>query len=324
MHRTAVTTLIVSCLLFVPSWTLAQSAGDFSALEQRIAQEVANGTITPQQAVQEIQQAAQRAAAQSSASRPAGAVPQAPPMGTVTVTFRGLQSPYPGRAIVTDSVNHQQCPPDCRFRFPPGAYTVYFYAHADANSIFRSFRGNCVWGGGTAPRVPGNSGGCSLVNPSLATTITVYVDPADTATAGARAPGGAFSSDGSGAAGQTAAGQTANGGAGGYALRCSSSGCVPALSASCVSQFNDPRYYNWISLRNGCGQAIDLQFSRIGIGGAGQATLAPGASVNTGFSDQEAPNGMTVAVCPAGYVGWSTQTDNIWMGRGGFVCLRNP
>lgn len=323
MRSTVVSTLIATCFALFPFWTLAQSASDLSALEQRIAQQVANGTLTPQQAMQEIQQAAQRVAAQSSGSRQAygGVVPQVPPTGAVTVTFRGLRSPYPGEAIVTDSVNNQQCPPDCSFTFPPGAYSVHFYAQADANSIFRSFEGNCVWGGSTAPRTPGNSGGCSLGNPSLATTIIVYVDPADTATTGGSAGGGASSSDGSSPAGESSG---TNGGSNGYALRCQTSGCVPALPASCVSQFNDPRYYNWISLRNVCGQAIDVEFSRIGIGGAGQGNIAPGESVNTGFADNEAPNGMTIAVCPAGYVAWSTRADSIWMGSGGFVCLRNP
>lgn len=107
-----------------------------------------------------------------------GIVPRGPPVGPVTVIFRGLTSPVPGQAIVTDSINRQQCPPDCSFTFQPGSYSVNFYAQADARSIFRSFEGNCVGGGGTAPQTQGNNGGCGLGNPSLATTIIVYVDPA--------------------------------------------------------------------------------------------------------------------------------------------------
>lgn len=181
MSRRRLFTLIMFQLALVPFIASAQSSSpDFTSLEQRIAQEVANGTLTPQQAMQEIQEAAQQAASQSSRSQPSdgGAVPQGPPVGAVSVIFRGLTSPVPGQAIVTDSINRQQCPPDCTFTFQPGPYSVNFYAQADGRSIFRSFEGNCVGGGGTAPQTPGNGGGCGLGNPSLATTIIVYVDPA--------------------------------------------------------------------------------------------------------------------------------------------------
>lgn len=86
-----------------------------------------------------------------------------------------------------------------------------------------------------------------------------------------------------------------------------------ALSASCVSSFRDPKYYNWLSFQNNCGQAIYLSYIfNSGQGGFSAMNLAAGASGNTGRSQNEvkAQGGYELAVCPAEFVPVDSSTGN--------------
>jgi hypothetical protein len=98
---------------------------------------------------------------------------------------------------------------------------------------------------------------------------------------------------------------SANGGNSGSTARASDY-AVP-LPASCIGQFWDPKYYNWLSFQNNCEQAIHLSFiatSPNDTFGMSSTDIAPGQSSNTGWSKDEANRrgGFTVFVCPAGYV----------------------
>ena len=45
-----------------------------------------------------------------------------------------------------------------------------------------------------------------------------------------------------------------------YAAAGTASQYVAPLSASCITQFWDPKFYNWLSFQNNCGQAIHFSF----------------------------------------------------------------
>jgi len=76
-----------------------------------------------------------------------------------------------------------------------------------------------------------------------------------------------------------------------------------------ISQFWDPKFYNWLSFQNNCGQAIQLTYA----GGISGATddLGPGQATNTGWSKSElAQKGVfNLYVCPAGYIPVDAATD---------------
>jgi len=82
---------------------------------------------------------------------------------------------------------------------------------------------------------------------------------------------------------------------------------APSLSAACISQFWDPKFYNWLSFENTCGQAIHLSFIATNTNdtfGMSSTDIAPGQASNTGWSQSEVDRkgGFTLFVCPAGYV----------------------
>jgi len=81
----------------------------------------------------------------------------------------------------------------------------------------------------------------------------------------------------------------------------------PSLSATCIHQFWDPKFYNWLSFENTCGQAIHLDFIATNTNdtfGMSSTDIAPGQASNTGWSQGEVnrKGGFTVFVCPAGYI----------------------
>ena len=77
---------------------------------------------------------------------------------------------------------------------------------------------------------------------------------------------------------------------------------VSGLSSSCVREFWDSRFYNWLSFQNNCGQPIYLVFI-FPINGASSMHLASGASDNTGRSQAEIAKmgSYSLFVCPEGY-----------------------
>lgn len=79
------------------------------------------------------------------------------------------------------------------------------------------------------------------------------------------------------------------------------------LPSSCVRQFWDPQYYNWLSFGNLCAQTITLTFifnHPVGWAMTGQMILAPGAQQNTGrsSSDITQAGGLDMYICPANTV----------------------
>ncbi|HKD79067.1 MAG TPA: tetratricopeptide repeat protein [Candidatus Angelobacter sp.] len=85
------------------------------------------------------------------------------------------------------------------------------------------------------------------------------------------------------------------------------------LPGSCIGSFLDPKYYNWLSFQNNCGQAIRLVFVSKSTSNywSGAKDLAPGQAGNTGWSqsDVDKMGGFTVFVCPAGYLAVDAFTD---------------
>jgi hypothetical protein len=77
------------------------------------------------------------------------------------------------------------------------------------------------------------------------------------------------------------------------------------LATSCVRQYWDSQFYNWLSFENNCGQAIYLTFifhQTVGWAMSGGMNLVPGAHQNTGrsSSDINQAQGFDLYVCPAG------------------------
>jgi hypothetical protein len=79
------------------------------------------------------------------------------------------------------------------------------------------------------------------------------------------------------------------------------------IAQSCVREFWDPKFYNWLSFENDCGQAINLTWiakSPSDHFGAANANIASGQSTNTGWSQTEvaAKGDFALFICPAGSV----------------------
>jgi hypothetical protein len=79
------------------------------------------------------------------------------------------------------------------------------------------------------------------------------------------------------------------------------------LPYSCIRQYWDPQFYNWLSFENDCGVAVNLTFifgTPTGWAMNGSMTLAPGAHKNSGLSsaDINKAGGFKYYVCPDGYI----------------------
>jgi TPR repeat protein len=83
------------------------------------------------------------------------------------------------------------------------------------------------------------------------------------------------------------------------------------LSANCIRPFWDPKFYNWLSFENNCGQAINLTFTG-GISGATD-NLGLGQATNTGWSKSEVTQKgiYNLYVCPAGYIPVDSSTNQM-------------
>jgi hypothetical protein len=92
---------------------------------------------------------------------------------------------------------------------------------------------------------------------------------------------------------------------------------APALPSSCIGQFWDPKYYNWLSFQNNCGQAIHLSWIAASpsdtFGMSSADDLASGAAVNSGWNQAEVQrkSGFLVFVCPNGYVPVDSATGEV-------------
>jgi hypothetical protein len=87
-----------------------------------------------------------------------------------------------------------------------------------------------------------------------------------------------------------------------------------SLSATCIRGFWDPKFYNWLSFENICGQSVHLSFIATSANdtfGMSSTDIAPGQASNTGWSQDEVnrKGGFTLFVCPAGYVAVDASTD---------------
>lgn len=87
-----------------------------------------------------------------------------------------------------------------------------------------------------------------------------------------------------------------------------------ALPSNCIGQFWDPKYYNWLSFQNNCGQAVYVSWIAANSSdkfGFSSATLLPGGSSNSGWSQDEVQRkgGFLFEVCPAGYLPVDALTD---------------
>jgi hypothetical protein len=106
-------------------------------------------------------------------------------------------------------------------------------------------------------------------------------------------PGGNSNSPSSGGSG------TSGGNAGSY---------LAPITQGGVREFWDPKFYNWLSFENDCGQAISLTWIAKNpsdhFGGASNNNIAPGQSTNTGWSQTEvaAKGDFALFICPAGSV----------------------
>lgn len=115
-------------------------------------------------------------------------------------------------------------------------------------------------------------------------------------------PAGAIGTAGSG----TSSANSSNGNSTG-----TDSHYVAPVAASCISQFWDPKFYNWLSFRNNCGRAINLTYE----GGISGETddLGAGQATNTGWSQAEVTQKgvFSLYVCPAGYLPVDSSTDQV-------------
>lgn len=95
------------------------------------------------------------------------------------------------------------------------------------------------------------------------------------------------------------------GGGGAGTVGGSEAGYTTPPEQGCISQFWDPKYYNWLSFQNNCGQAINLTWiakSPSDTFGTSSANLASGQSTNSGWSQSEVAQKQNFAffICSPG------------------------
>jgi hypothetical protein len=278
-----------------------RAVGDTNAVEQQAA---------AQQAAAQQRAAAQRSAqqtasnrssnAQSSAAQTTGAtLPTGHEFAPLTVRF-GTVSGYQGNAHVVSTPPGIDCPSTCSFQFGENV-AVMLFATADQSSAVKYL--TCQMSSGTGMLQAGNEMSCSI--PQWAYEggpVTVYVDiypPPGT---------NSSTSNGLGANGSRSGGNGNASGTGGSGSSGGNSGSYLApIAQSCVREFWDPKFYNWLSFANDCGQAINLTWIAKNLNdhfGGANAIIAAGQSTNTGWSQTEvaAKGGFTLFICPAGSV----------------------
>ena len=103
-------------------------------------------------------------------------------------------------------------------------------------------------------------------------------------------------------------------------LICSSHSARAEAEAECISSFNEAAKYNWLALKNDCDDTAVVVFGFMSQSyAAGQMTLAPGQSGNTGRSASEIAQqgGIHWVACPVGKRPYSAATARDWGGNSG-------
>jgi hypothetical protein len=179
-------------------------------------------------------------------------------------------------------------------------------ATADSNSIVRNVECYAWTGGGTGPKTPGDSLSC--VWPGLFVAkggnAVVIVDVAGSnqqsmITGNGLPPKANGTNSGSsvnGSSGNSGGSGTSGGNSGTY---------LAPITLNCVREFWDPKFYNWLSFENDCGQTIHLTWiakSPNDHFGASSGDISPGRSANTGWNKNEvaAKADFALFVCPLG------------------------
>jgi hypothetical protein len=155
----------------------------------------------------------------------------------------------------------------------------------------------------------GNSMSCSI--PQWAyegPQVIVYVDPYP-------GPGTTSASNGQGASGSDSGGNGNSSAGGGSGSAGGNSGTYLApITQSCIREFWDPKYYNWLSFENDCGQAINLTWIARNLNdhfGPSTADIPAGHSANTGWTQAEVTTKGDFALfaCPAGSMAVDANTN---------------
>ncbi len=96
---------------------------------------------------------------------------------------------------------------------------------------------------------------------------------------------------------------------------------------ACITEFYDPKTYNWLSYRNGCVESLRILFlPNNGAHFASSMTLKSGRSDSTGYSksEVEAKHGFTKAICQDGWLPVD-EHDRVWNSSNGrYRCKLQP
>jgi hypothetical protein len=279
-----------------------RATGDANAAQQQAA--------APQRAT--AQRAAQQTTsngssnAQNSATQTGGAVlPTGHTSAPLTVRFGNISGSQ-GNAHVVSTPPGIDCPSTCSFQFGQNV-AVMLFATADQNSAVK--RLSCEMSSGTGMLQAGNSMSCSI--PQWAyegPQVIVYVDPYP-------GPGTTSASNGQGASGSDSGGNGNSSAGGGSGSAGGNSGTYLApITQSCIREFWDPKYYNWLSFENDCGQAINLTWIARNLNdhfGPSTADIPAGHSANTGWTQAEVTTKGDFALfaCPAGSMAVDANTN---------------
>jgi len=81
---------------------------------------------------------------------------------------------------------------------------------------------------------------------------------------------------------------------------------VPPRDNTCIARFYDPKFYNWLSMRNDCSEPVHLTYQSRQYPSAvfGASDITVGQVSNTGHSQSEVDSagGIVIYVCPINYV----------------------
>jgi hypothetical protein len=277
-----------------------RAVGDASAAQQQVA-------VQRAAAQKAAQDAANRSSnTQSSSSQANGAVlPTGHTSAPLTVRFGNISGSQ-GNAHVVSTPPGIDCPSTCSFQFGQNV-AVMLFATADQDSAVK--RLSCEMSSGTGMLQAGNSMSCSIPQwADQGPQVTVYVDPY-------LGPGTTSASNGQGASGSGSGGNGNSSAGGGSGSAGGNSGTYLApITQSCIREFWDPKYYNWLSFENDCGQAINLTWIARNLNdhfGLSNGDIAAGHSANTGWTQAEVATKGDFALfaCPAGSMAVDANTN---------------
>jgi TPR repeat protein len=277
-----------------------------SAVQQQRAQQATPEQDAPQLAQQAVLN--RSSTGQNVAGQTAGAtLPTSHTSAPLSVRF-GTITGYQGNAHVVSTPPGIDCPSTCSFQFGENA-AVMLFATADQNSAVKYL--SCQMSSGTGMLQAGNQMSCSIPQwafegPQVVVDVDQYPGPGTNSSA----------SNGRGTNGSGSGGNGNSSGSGGSGASGGNSGSyVAPITQSCVREFWDPKFYNWLSFENDCGQAISLTWIAKNpsdhFGGASNDNIAPGQSANTGWSQTEvaAKGNFTLFICPVGSVAVDPNTN---------------